>query len=324
MSLKVDNVSKQFGSHWVLRSISFEAENGSIIGIFGAKGSGKSTLLRVIAGLESADGGTMSVNGEAHPLSPSDKRVGFVPNAPVSSFWQRTLSGNRLDTVDVASRQTEAIHEALEGELQVILLDDPFCFLDVKTKEEFYSELRRKITASESTMIVTSNNIEDLYHLCDKIAIIENGEISQFDEPEVIYEHPKTVGVAQATGRINLFEARRLTSSKADLPEFQTISGEHRLFAQRTKLGSLGAINQNVMLAIRPEHISIAFGASFPEDNLLKASITNVRFLGPTTLIELDSGGLHLSALVLRLVGLKPGDECMVGLPPDRITILKQ
>ncbi len=324
MSLKIDNVSKRFGSHWVLRSISFEAENGSIIGVFGRKGSGKSTLLRVIAGLESADGGSMSLNDEATPLSPTDKRVGFVPNAPVSSFWHRTLSGNRFDTVDVADRQSEAIHEALESELQVVLLDDPFCFLDMRAKEEFYSELRRKVTASDATMIVTSNNIEDLYHLCDKIAILENGDISQFAAPEAVYEHPATVGVAEATGRINLFEARRLTSSKTELPEFQTISGEHRLFAQRTSLGNLGAINQNVMLAIRPEHISIAFGASFPEDNLLKASITRVRFLGPTTLIELDSGGLYLSALVLRLVGLKPGDECMVGLPPDRITILKQ
>jgi ABC-type sugar transport system ATPase subunit len=93
------------------------------------------------------------------------------------------------------------------------------------------------------------------------------------------------------------------------------------LFAQRIERGALGALNQNVTLAIRPEYISISFGASFPEDNLLKATVTHVRFLGPTTLITLDADGLKLEALVLRLVGLKAGDECMVGLPPDRIHI---
>ena len=75
------------------------------------------------------------------------------------------------------------------------------------------------------------------------------------------------------------------------------------------------------MLGIRPEQISISFGASFPEDNLLKATLTGVQYMGATTLIQLDANGLKLEALVLRLVGLNPGDECMVGLPPERILI---
>lgn len=82
-------------------------------------------------------------------------------------------------------------------------------------------------------------------------------------------------------------------------------------------------MNQNVTLGIRPEQISIAFGASFPEDNLLKAKITGIRFLGANTLVELDAHGLRLDALVPRLVGLDPGDKCMLGLPPDRIAIYK-
>lgn len=86
---------------------------------------------------------------------------------------------------------------------------------------------------------------------------------------------------------------------------------------------SLGALNQNVWLGIRPEHISISFGASFPEDNLIKATITGVQFLGATTMVELDAEGLRLDALVPRLVGLNIGDTCMLGMPPDRIAIFK-
>jgi hypothetical protein len=56
---------------------------------------------------------------------------------------------------------------------------------------------------------------------------------------------------------------------------------------------------------------------------LLKATITDIKFQGSTTLIKLDANGLILEALVLRLVGLNVREECMVGLPPDRISVLK-
>ncbi len=95
------------------------------------------------------------------------------------------------------------------------------------------------------------------------------------------------------------------------------------MFTDKNEKDSLELIDQNVTLAIRPEHVSISFGASFPEDNLLKAKITNIIFQGANTLIKLDANGLELEALVLRLVGLNIGDECIVGLPPDRILVLK-
>ncbi|MGH7783226.1 MAG: TOBE domain-containing protein, partial [Candidatus Binatia bacterium] len=137
-----------------------------------------------------------------------------------------------------------------------------------------------------------------------------------------IYDHPYSVSVASVVGRINIFAARRLTSSKSEHPEFMSLEGDHRLFAEKADVKKLGAINKNVWLAIRPENISISFGASFPEDNLLKAVVTDVRPRGSSTLVELDSNGLKLGALVLRLVGLNVGDDCMLGLPPDRIHIL--
>jgi ABC-type Fe3+/spermidine/putrescine transport system ATPase subunit len=105
--------------------------------------------------------------------------------------------------------------------------------------------------------------------------------------------------------------------------EFQTLTGDHRLQVDKTEKSLLGAITNNVTLAIRPEHISISFGASFPEDNLLKAEIVGIEYQGATTRLKLKANGLILEALVLRLVGLNIGDECMVGLPPDRILVLK-
>jgi ABC-type sugar transport system ATPase subunit len=84
---------------------------------------------------------------------------------------------------------------------------------------------------------------------------------------------------------------------------------------------ALAPINKNVTLGIRPEYVSISFGASFPEDNILRATVTNIRFLGATTLVEFNAEGLSVTAMVLRVVGLSVGDECMLSLPPDRIQI---
>ncbi|HBR58582.1 MAG TPA: hypothetical protein DEA22_14110, partial [Blastocatellia bacterium] len=166
-------------------------------------------------------------------------------------------------------------------------------------------------------------DFREIMAICDRVIVLAAGRVLQEGVPQDVYSQPNSREVALLTGRNNLFEARRLTSSKADQPEFHTIIGEHRLFTQKTDLNSLGAINKNVTLAIRPEHVSISFGASFPADNLLKARIVDYRFRGPFTLVELECTGLKIQALVLRLVGLSIGDECMVGLPPERIIVLK-
>jgi len=155
------------------------------------------------------------------------------------------------------------------------------------------------------------------------VAILHGGEIVQIGTPREVYESPNSAVVARVTGRNNLIEARRITSNKIETPEFQTIKGEHRLYTDKVEKNALGAINQNVTLAIRPKDISISFGASFPEDNLLKAEIKNIIFRGDTTLLVLNANELELEAIVLRVVGLNIGDECMVGLPPDRIRVLK-
>ncbi len=195
--------------------------------------------------------------------------------------------------------------------------------MDASECEALAEKIRNVARNREVSVLFASNDFEQILLACDRAAVIVRGEIKQTGAPSEIYERPESRVVAAVTGRHNLFEARRLTSSKAEIPEFHTIDGGHRLFAQRIERGALGALNQNVTLAIRPEQISISFGASFPEDNLLKATVRRIQSLGPTTLIELDAGGLRLDALVLRVVGLNVGDECMVGLPPDRIQIFR-
>lgn len=309
MSLKVSKLAKRFDDRWVLRDVSLEAQTGEITGIFGANGAGKTTLFRLISGAEKSNGGEIILETSV-----------CLPKSENDSFWKSFF---KSDKSSAAERQIAAIDEALQRAEGILLLDESFALLDKQKREFYFAELRRLAKEKNLTVVFATNDFDEIFALCDKVGVLANGEIQQFDTPRKIYEKPVNAEVAGITGRNNLIRARRLSSSKIETPEFLTLEGEHRIFADRTEKIALGAINQNICLAIRPEHISISFGASFPEDNLLKATITEINFCGSTTLIKLNANGLNLEALVLRLVGLNIGDECMVGLPPDRILVLK-
>lgn len=323
MSLKVTNLSKRYDDNWVLRNVSLKVEKSEVFGIFGATGAGKSTLIRLISGLENCDGGTIHFDSSDITTLSCDERNFHFPTLTNDSFWKSLFNTEHKSQLADGEGQVLALEDALQKADSILLLDDSFCYMDRLLKLENYEKLHRTVDDKKLIVIIASNNFNEVMNLCERIAVLHEGEVKQIGTPREIYESPNSVAVARITGRNNLIAARRLNSGETELPEFQTAVGEHHLFTQRARRNNSEVYNQNVMLAIRPEHISISFGASFPEDNLLKAQITDIKFHGATTLIRLDSNGLMLEALVLRLVGLNVGDECMVGLPPDRILVLQ-
>lgn len=286
MPIKVVNLSKRSGNGWLFRDVSFEVADGEVFAIFGPNGSGKRELLTEVS--------NNSLFGES--------KVSLIARI----FRPETVAGMmRFDR----SRINETTGP--------LFLDTPFKGLDSDER----AKLTESFKAKKEPVIFSTTSFDDVL-LADRAAILANGYIQQTGTPRELYHEPTNRLVAALTGRCNLIEARRLTSSKSDLPEFQTIDGEHRLFTQRVELRGLGAIHKNATLAIRPEQVVLSFGASFPEDNLLKGTIAAINFSGPSTYVTLDCSCLSLEAMVTRLIGLNPGDQCMVGLPPDRIRVL--
>ncbi len=323
MSLIIKNLSKKYDNNWVLKDVSLHVERGEILGLFGVVAEGKTTIIRVIAGTEPLNDGTIFYNSEDLTNCSCDERGFHFPKLTNDVFWKSLFKTQKSSQLADGDGQVLALKHALQNASEVLLLDNQFCFMDRLTRERNCEKLRAVVKEKNLAVIFATNDYSEVFSICDRVSVLHNGAIVQTGTPREVYESPTTVAAARVTGRNNLIEAARLSSSKADTPEFQTLKGEHRLFTDQVDKNSLGAINQKVTLAIRPEHISISFGASFPEDNLLRAEIVGISFLGASTLIKLNANGLLLEALVLRLVGLNVGEECMVGLPPDRILVLK-
>ena len=112
MSLKVENLSKRYEQNWVLRDVSFEAEAGEVLGIFGLTGAGKSTLLRVLSGAEKCDGGRILHDSNDVTMLSCDARNFHFPRVTNDSFWKSLF-------------KTEKKSALADGEGQVLALDEP-------------------------------------------------------------------------------------------------------------------------------------------------------------------------------------------------------
>jgi len=321
MSLIINNLSKKYDNNWVIKDVSLQVEKGEIHGLFGVVAEGKTTIIRMLAGTEPLNSGTIFYNSEDLTERDCGERGFNFPKLTNDEFWKSIFGDQKSSQLADGEGQTLALEHALQNASKVLLLDNEFCFMDRITRERNCEKLRAVVKEKSLAVIFATNDYTEVFSICDRVSVLHNGVIMQTGTPREVFENPNSFHVARVTGRNNLIEAKRSISSKADTPEFQTVLGEHRLFTDKIAGNAPGATGQNATLAIRPEHISISFGASFPEDNLLRAKIAGISFLGATTLIKLNANGLILEALVLRLVGLKVGEECMVGLPPDRILV---
>ncbi len=321
MSLEIVKLSKSYENNWVLRDVDLQASEGRILGICGGTASGKSTLLEIIAGKVRPNAGSILIDGvDVTRTSAKSRDVTLFTSRETASLLDILGIGTQKESS--GERQIALLDEALANAGKILLLDDPFTQVDKYLLQACIAKVRRAARSRDRIVIFASSDFSQVAAVSDDAAVLSGG-ITQSGAPQELYDFPELIDTARITGDNNLFEVRRLTSADAAFPEFHTIDGGHRIFVQLNDKTRLPAINRTVMLAIRPEQVSMAVGKSFPEDNLLRSVVTAITYQGATTLIEFDAAGLKLKARVFRIAGLNVGDECMIGLPPHRIVILK-
>ncbi|MBC7796142.1 MAG: ABC transporter ATP-binding protein, partial [Pyrinomonadaceae bacterium] len=260
--LTLENISKRYDNFWAVKDVLLEIEQGEIFGLLGASGSGKTTTLRIIAGLETPNSGKITFDDKDFTnLAPDKRDFGMVfqnyalfPHLDVYENVAFGLKARNLPTDVTKSKVTEALHlvkldgfetrrvDELSGgqqqrvaiaraiviEPRLLLFDEPLSNLDVGLREETRQELRELVKKLNLTAVYVTHDQDEAFSLCDRIAVMQNGELLQIGTPREIYEKPENAAVAKFLGRNNLIRAARISSKKEILQEFQTLDGEHR------------------------------------------------------------------------------------------------
>src|ERR1700710_2793346 len=236
MTIRVSNVTKQFGDFYALNDVSVDIPSGSLTALLGPSGGGKSTLLRVIAGLETPDSGNVEISGQdLTDIPPQGRNVGFVfqhyaafkhltvarnvafaleirkrPKAEVKQRVRELLELVHLEDfaqrypqqLSGGQRQRMALARALAVEPRVLLLDEPFGALDAKVRAELREWLRRLHEEVHVTTLIVTHDQEEALSIADHIAVMDNAHIEQVGGPRDLYERPANPFVMSFLGPV--------------------------------------------------------------------------------------------------------------------------
>jgi sulfate transport system ATP-binding protein len=263
MSIEIKGINKNFGDFVALDDVSLNIPTGQLTALLGPSGGGKSTLLRIIAGLESADSGTVHIEGrEATHLPPQKRNVGFVfqhyaafKHMSVAKNVAYGLEIRKRSKADVrrrvdellelvhlsqfshrlpsqlsgGQRQRMALARALAVEPTVLLLDEPFGALDAKVRKELRDWLRRLHDEVHVTTVFVTHDQEEALEVSDEIVVINDGRIEQIGAPDDLYDAPANDFVMGFLGPVTHLDGRLIRPhdidvTTADVPS--SVSGE--------------------------------------------------------------------------------------------------
>ncbi|HEX2723253.1 MAG TPA: sulfate ABC transporter ATP-binding protein [Gemmatimonadaceae bacterium] len=241
MSIEVEHLTKRFGSFLAVDDVSFRVAPGELVALLGPSGGGKSTILRIIAGLERADSGTVSIGEDrVEHLDARDRRVGFVFQhyALFRHMNVRENIGFGLRVADVkekerrarvdellalmgldgfaermpaqlsgGQRQRVALARALAPRPRLLLLDEPFAAIDAKVRQELRTWLRALHDETHVTSVFVTHDQEEAFALAERVMILNHGRLEQAGSPTEIVDSPATEFVAQFVADANSLSA---------------------------------------------------------------------------------------------------------------------
>ncbi|CAB4917250.1 unannotated protein [freshwater metagenome] len=259
MSIEVRGLNKRFGDFVALDDVNVTIPTGQLTALLGPSGGGKSTLLRIIAGLEKADSGTVTIEGVDATHLPAQKRnVGFVFQH-YAVFKHMTVAKNvafgleirkrpkdeiahRVDELlrlvhlsqfahrlpsqlSGGQRQRMALARALAVEPSVLLLDEPFGALDAKVRKELRDWLRRLHDDVHVTTVFVTHDQEEALEVADEIVVINEGRVEQVGTPDQLYDEPANDFVMSFLGEVTHLGGVSLRPHDIELETSPTLAG---------------------------------------------------------------------------------------------------
>jgi len=352
----LSEVYKRYGKVEAVHGISLDIKDKEFIVFVGPSGCGKSTTLRMIAGLETISQGTVKIGDRVvNDIAPKDRSVAMVFQNyalyPHMNVYDNMSFGLKLkkhpkDVIETrvneaakilgltdllkrkpfelsgGQRQRVAMGRAIVRKPAVFLFDEPLSNLDAKLRTQMRAEIKRLHQKVQSTIIYVTHDQVEAMSLSDRIAIMDEGKLSQVGTPLEVYAMPKNIFVAGFIGSpsINLIPAfiREKTHALiADLGPFRCVIPEKFREACRPYR------DRQVTLGIRPEHIhergSIA--PDLPDADTAEAMVEVVEPLGDRNIVEATMDGIALTVVTDATVEAAPGRSMSVIFDMDRAHI---
>ena len=257
-SVKLEGVTKKFGSFKAVDDIDLEIANGEFFTMLGPSGCGKTTTLRMIAGFEQPTEGKVKIDGvdvageppykrptntvfQSYALFPHmtlEENVGFgLKRKKVSKAEIKKRVADELERVGLSKeakrkpaqlsggqQQRVALARALVNLPKVLLLDEPLGALDLKLRKALQVELKNIQRDVGITFVYVTHDQEEALTMSDRIAVMNEGRIEQCAGPEAVYEHPATTFVAGFIGVSNLMPAVATGGNEVKLDNGPTVT----------------------------------------------------------------------------------------------------
>jgi multiple sugar transport system ATP-binding protein len=338
--LSIRAIRKMFGKNEILKGIDLEVAGGEFIILVGPSGCGKSTLLNMVAGLDTPTSGAIFIADRDVTLLPSKDRdiamvfqnyalypnmnveqnIAFglemrkVPKAQRDEAVQRVakilqigpLLGRKPAQLSGGQRQRVAMGRALARDPKLFLFDEPLSNLDAKLRVEMRAEIKLLHQRTHTTTLYVTHDQVEAMTLGDRIAVMHDGLVEQFDTPDAIYSHPATRFVAEFIGSpaMNMVECTRsgpgLISHGVELGLTD---------AQQAVLAGSPALD--LLYGLRPENVTLA-------DQGVPGAIIMVEPTGPESYALIDTAFGHMMARMPGRLAKKTGDRVhLVWHPAD-------
>ncbi|MSR01028.1 MAG: polyamine ABC transporter ATP-binding protein [Gammaproteobacteria bacterium] len=320
--VRIEGVSKQFGSFSAVDNVSLSIYKGEIFCLLGGSGCGKTTLLRILAGFETPSVGRILIDGQDMTDTPPFKRpvnmmfqsYALFPHMSVEKniafgLEQEGIARNEvqrrvaemLDIVKLSEftrrkphqlsggqRQRVALARSLVKKPKLLLLDEPLAALDRKLREHTQFELINLQEQLGVTFIVVTHDQEEAMTLGSRIGVMNKGRIVQVGTPTEIYEYPNSCFVADFIGSVNMFKGKLIE----DEPGYVRIACPELDVNVFVSHGISSAPDVGLNVAIRPEKIDMTRTAPMQKENFTQGIVKEIAYMGDISmyLVQIPSG----------------------------------
>lgn len=352
VSIGIDNVVKKYGDTTIIPDLSAFIKNGEFFTLLGPSGCGKTTLLRMIAGFNSIEGGTIKFDDKVINDIPAQKRnIGMVfqsyaifPHLTVRQNVEYGLKIRKVPKEHMKERVDEilkvvkideyqdrlperlsggqqqrvALARAIVIHPQVLLMDEPLSNLDAKLRTEMRSQIAALHKRLQTTFVYVTHDQTEAMTMGDRIVVMKDGVIQQFDTPQMLYNYPCNKFVAGFIGSPQM-NFLNVVVKKEGENLFLTF-GTYKIPVQKPELEAY--VDKEVIMGIRPEdiHAEESF-LSISEASNIEANVDLAEMMGSEIYLYLACCGQKMVARVPSRTGIRADDMVKLALDVNKIHV---